>query len=287
MFGLIIIAVALAVAVLIGVGIFYGQAYSWMLLNAKTPWYLLPPIGEYVLLAFFTLGTVSRKICPRRVDKGMQEFAAAKVDLLTKSRPSKKGVCFIGSSTFTYWRHLTDDFRSLKNVQVFNSAFGGSCTHDLLHNVSKLCTEYDPAIVVYFCGTNNVAQGLTAESVLEGFECFSKIYLGSCPEGHIIFLSITETPFYQKWNINNCLQEASRANALVQTFCELKENRGTHTFVGTSGGEKSLQDDNTSFLRDINYFLGDNHHLNDEGHSLLAENVLLPIIQHILKRKFE
>lgn len=259
------------------VWLFLCQAYSRMLTDAFTPWYLEAPVGEYVLLLYFKLGTISRKLCPSVVNKGMQEAANAKADELVTISPKKGGICFIGSSTFTYWKNLNEDFKEL-NIGVFNSAFGGSCTHDIIPNIRKLCTVYSPSVVVYFCGTNNVAQGLPAESVLEGVELFSKEYFSSCPEGHIVLLAITRTPLYLKWNINNCIPEAARADSLVQDFCNLEENKLKHTFITSSGNDVGL-----SFVADTGNYLGDNHHLNDKGHTMLAKQLLIPAIKKVLK----
>jgi hypothetical protein len=271
-----------ALSISVGAWALLGRAYGKMLVEAKVPWFLRAPIGELLLLSLFRLGTISRRFFPDLVGRGMQVKATDKANVLLKNPPKSNGICFIGSSTFTYWRNLVSDFKELgDDVSVFNSAFGGSCTHDIIPNVRKLCTMYKPLIVVYFCGTNNLAQGLSPESVLEGFELFSKELFQSCPQTHIIYMSVTKTPFYRKWNVNNCMETATRADEIVKNFCNKIENKDRHSFVNTSSetspGFKDLQDTAN--------FLGDNHHLNDNGHKKLADNVLLPVIKDVLQKQ--
>lgn len=285
------VAVVVAVGVPLGLWLYLCSVYSTMLTNATTPWILHSPVGEIVLYLLFKMGTLLRRVFPSVIRKGMQAEARAKADLLARHPPRPHGICFIGSSTFTYWRNIVDDFKELGDaVDVFNSGFGGSCTGDITPNIEALCTAYKPAIVVYFCGTNNITQGLSASSVLQGFELFSKEYLKSCPNGHIVYLSITRTPFYHSWNINNCMDKTDLADGLVDQFCKKPENVRNHTFVNTANiagldeatDTSSRVQESSLFLLNPDYYLGDNHHLTDEGHQMLAQKILLPVIYNVL-----
>ena len=246
-------------------------SYGSMLTNASTPWFLIPPIGDTLLWLFFRIGTQLRKKYPLYAIKKSQEGAALKAMELSKSSPGSGGVCFVGSSTFTYWRCIAHDFAEL-NLPIINAGFGGSCTYDLLTFADVLCAKYQPRVVVYFCGTNNIAQGMEPSTVLDGFVQFLDELHKLLPRVHVIFLGITTTPFFRRCNINDCLSKARIANDMIAAYCHATQNV---SFVHT---ESSTCD----FVRNSKYFLGDLHHLNDEGHTLLAQRVLLPAIKEAL-----
>lgn len=182
-----------------------------------------------------------------------------KADLLAKASSTPQGgVAFVGSSTFTFWRRLREDFPGLP---VYNAAFGGSQSHHLLDEdlFERLVLRYRPRQVVYFCGTNDVALGYSAKHVLDGVSTFYRRVrdkLGSAV--HVVVLAITKTPFFLDWN--EPVARADEANALVASFC------------ASAGDEHLVFVDHTSqpWTRDPEFFVGDNHHMNDVGHSTLA-----------------
>lgn len=262
------------VNVFVGVLTFYLVCYSKMLSEATTPWFLKAPAGEFILWMLFTLGTWVRRLFPGASIRNSQQAGKDKAKLLQALAPLPGGVCFIGSSTFTFWRFMTEDFGSLGNP-IINSGFGGSCTHDLLPLVESLCCDFNPKVVVYFCGTNNLTQNLGVSSPLEGFELFVTKLHSRDPSVHVIYLGITTTPFYRRWNINNCVQNAAASNKDVAEYCA--KHSELLTYVHTDS-------DDCAFVRDDANYLGDAHHLNDQGHKLLADLVLLPALRNVLKR---
>ena len=243
------------------------REYETMLITANVPFCMRGGVAEKFLWFLFIVSTKLRVSKPSTHIKRMQQVALEKIQLLEKNPPPPGSVCFIGSSTLTYWRHLDVDMAPLQ-VPVFNGAFGGSCTDDIILHMEDLCMRYQPQVVVYFCGTNNIAQGMEPKSVLQGLEMFHSRLLNRCPDAHVIYLGITLTPFFIKTNINNAIDKIVTANRIVKEYCNRVENASKVTFVST---------DECSFARNPMYYLGDMHHLNDDGHSELGA-ILLPVI---------
>jgi hypothetical protein len=257
--------------------LFLSKKYSGMLENATTPWYL-NITGEFMIYLLYKLGTISRKYFPQLIFKQMQLLGQDKVKLLLTNPPPSGSVCFIGSSTFTYWRHLSRDFAALHlSRPVFNAAFGGSCTCDLIPLIDDLCTRYNPSVIVYFCGMNNIAQALSPDVAKADFEVFAERVYEKCPASTIVYLGITTTPFIRKWNVNNSIMNIKRCNVLVREYVQAQQrqhgDKKIH-YIDTDGIEGC-------FVRDEGMFLGDRHHLNDEGHQKLAE-LLFPLITRCL-----
>ena len=274
----ITVAVAVAVAVLL-------REYSAMLRHSLTPPLMRGGVAQRVLLLLFHTFTWLRRVKPEVLRRRMREEALDTARRLESSeRASERGsegvmparpggVMLVGSSTFTYWRHsrLQLDLAPL-HVPVYNAAFGGSCTEDVVLHMERLCTQHMPQVVVYFCGTNDVAQGLPPSSVLQGFELFLARLHEKCPDTHVIYLGVTVTPFFVKFNINGAVAAAREANALVENFCNKRENASKVTFITTDS-----QEEETIFASDPANYLGDLHHLNDKGHHALAL-LLMPSI---------
>ena len=62
------------------------------------------------------------------------------------SLPAAGAVLFAGSSTFTYWRNLADDWRG---IPVLNVAFGGSSTTQVNQHFRRLVKRWSPSVIVY------------------------------------------------------------------------------------------------------------------------------------------
>ena len=114
--------------------------------------------GSLLLRTLFWLASKS----PATHDAQMADEAEAKAKLLVNADgvggALQGGVCFIGSSTFTFWTRLEDDMREagITDAKCFNAAFGGACTRHVNAHIEALCLRFRPKVVVYFCGTNDI-----------------------------------------------------------------------------------------------------------------------------------
>jgi len=71
-------------------------------------------------------------------------------------------VVFAGSSTFTLWNSLPQDFPF---VPVINRGFGGSQVQDLVVFADRVINACRPRAVVVYSGDNDLAAGRTPEQV--------------------------------------------------------------------------------------------------------------------------
>lgn len=167
----------------------------------------------------------------RRFEKDIVAFEQA--DRTTP--PPKGGILFVGSSIFRLWAALQDQMAPLP---VFNRAFGGSRTPEQLHYFDRIVVPHAPRIIVYYCGSNDVNAGYTAESIAKNYETFSERVRQVLPGTRVYFASIIRAPQKRdRWNL------VDDANARVRAYTARTPNRGyidLHPALETANGEPRL-----------------------------------------------
>ena len=130
--------------------------------------------------------------------------------------PPKNAILFIGSSTFVRWTHVSGQMAPLP---AFNRAFGGSRTHEVLYYMDKIVLPYDPRIIVYYCGSNDIAGGVNPKTVLSNFTAFCATVRSSLPASKIFFVSIVKAPSRMaRWGAMDS------ANTMISKYCRSTEN---------------------------------------------------------------
>jgi hypothetical protein len=113
--------------------------------------------------------------------------------------PPRDGILFIGSSIFRLWTGLKEQMAPLP---VFNRAFGGSVTQDILDWTDRLVLPYKPRIVVYYCGSNDVGAGEAAEAIVGRTKQFLKIVGEKLPNTFVYYTSIQKAPDKRdRWDV--------------------------------------------------------------------------------------
>ncbi len=98
---------------------------------------------------------------------------------------------FVGSSTWTGWGKTFDkDFAGMNAV---NRGFGGAIIPEWLLAMDTLVTPHKPARIFFFCGTNDVAAGHSAQRVTADFQAFLAKLRETNPDCKVFFVSATKT----------------------------------------------------------------------------------------------
>lgn len=126
--------------------------------------------------------------------------------------PPKKGdILFIGSSIFRLWKNLKEHMSPLP---VYNRAFGGSHTNEILLHMNELVYPHAPKIIVYYCGSNDVNANVTTAAIANNFKLFADSVHRRLPATKIVYASINKAPQKMaRWSTVDSI------NALVGTFC--------------------------------------------------------------------
>ena len=125
--------------------------------------------------------------------------------------PPKSAILFIGSSIFRKWTTLEEQMAPLP---VFNRAFGGSRTPEVLHYVDAIVLPYAPKLIVYYCGSNDINAGELPPTIAANFRAFVERVHAKLPHARILFTSIIRAPQkMDRWD------RVDAANDLIRDFC--------------------------------------------------------------------
>ena len=171
--------------------------------NVRSP-VLLARVAAGLLLA-----SAGLLIATRAQESGASDYRAAS--------PEHGGIVFTGSSIFQFWTHLRDQMAPLP---VLNRAIAGTVTQDMLNRIGQLVLPYQPRIVVYYCGSNDISVGEDAAPILERTKRFIQILHQKSPNTFFFYTSIQKAPEKRaRWEVveavNREMERYSREAANV------------------------------------------------------------------------
>ena len=166
------------------------------------------------LFALCAAAAPAQQAAPQKASDSPARFASAIEAFLQSDRtapPPQQSILFIGSSIFRLWKNLTTQMAPLP---VFNRAFGGSRTADVLHYMDEIVLPYQPKVIVYYCGSNDVNPGLPAAGIAGNFRKFVERVHDKLPETRVIYVAIQRAPEKRKhWDV------VDEANTLAKEYC--------------------------------------------------------------------
>jgi lysophospholipase L1-like esterase len=122
------------------------------------------------------------------------QWESAIIQFETQDRVSplpKHPIVFAGSSTFTRWASLAQDF---PDWPVLNRGFGGSQMADILTFADRIILAYRPRGVIVYSGDNDLASGKRVEEVHGTVRHLVCQVRSTVPATLITFLSVKYSP---------------------------------------------------------------------------------------------
>lgn len=170
------------------------------------------------------------------------------------SFPSKDGILFIGSSSFTKWKDVKDYF---PGYPIINRGFGGSSLLDVIRYEKEIIFPYLPKQIVIYCGENDVASSdtITAKIVFQRFKKLFTDIRAAIPGVPIVFVSLKPSP--SRWQMKDRMKAA---NKYIKKY--LAKRKKTD-FVNVWD---AMLDGDGNPMKDI--FLSDNLHMNAKGYAI-------------------
>ena len=214
-----------------------------------------PPKLLFAVLAWLALGAAAALAQPatNQFEGEIRAFEAAD----KTNPPPKQAVLFIGSSSIRLWKTLTRDF---PEYPVINRGFGGSQIADAIHYASRIVTPYDPRLIVFYAGGNDINAGKSAETVFADFQRFVQIVHQQSPRARVTYISIAPNP--ARWSQVDRVREANR---LIEQFTRTDSRLSfINVFPRMLGPDGQPRPE---------IFVEDKLHMNAEGYKLWTEMV--------------
>ncbi|MDX2187547.1 MAG: SGNH/GDSL hydrolase family protein [Opitutaceae bacterium] len=217
----------------------------------------MPPLRHFLRLtiALALLGTAAR--IPAEPAAFEAEVSALQASL--QSQPIAPGaIAFAGSSSIRLWTSLPQDFPSLRTVNI---GFGGAKINEVIQFAPRLLLPLKPRQVVFYCGTNDLADGESPEVVLADFKAFVSLVRETVPEVQISFISTAPNP--ARWHLVSQMRRFNESVAAwIATQPRMDYIDVFHPMLGEDGQPRP------------ELFSEDRLHMNATGYALWRELVL-------------
>jgi len=198
------------------------------------------------------------KTGPQRFESEIAAFESAD----HKNAIPKDPILFVGSSTIRLWQ-TADAFPGLP---VINRGFGGSTIADMYHFADRIVFKYNPRVIVFYSGDNDIAAGRAPDDVFNAFRVFASKVQERLPETQLIFLSIK--PSIARWKMWSKMEDV---NARVKELAsENKQISYIDTAPALLGADGQPQKD---------LFRDDGLHMSEKGYAAWNA-LLLPVLNN-------
>ena len=179
-----------------------------------SPMNKLMPLFLFVALSSLLRGDEKLKLAhpSQKWEKAIAAFEAAD----KKSPPPQGGIVFTGASGITRWTTLKEDF---PEFTVINRGFGGSQIEDATYYADRIVIPYQPKVVVFQSGGNDINAGKSPEKVAKDFVAFVAKLRAALPDVRIFF--IEQAPSSKRWEQREKIQQL---NKLVKDFIAKDKN---------------------------------------------------------------
>jgi lysophospholipase L1-like esterase len=174
-------------------------------------------------------------------------------------------VLFVGSSSIRLWPTR----ECFVGFDVINRGFGGSQISDVNYFAGRIVLPYEPRVIVFYAGDNDVAAGKSARRVFDDYKEFVKLVHKKLPGTRIIYVGIK--PSRSRWSLWPVMNEA---NAMIRDFSDKDRRLFYFNSAAPLLGSDGKPDDAL--------FLKDQLHLNDKGYEAWTK-----LIRSVVKQAFE
>ncbi len=181
--------------------------------------------------------------------------------------PPQNAILFVGSSSIRLWPALDSAFAPLPVIQ---RGFGGSTIPEVIYYADRIVWKYKPAIIVFYCGENDIAEGSAPAIAFQRFKEFIALKEKHLPNAQLVVLSAKPSP--ARWHLWSDFQ---RFNYMVQQFAA---NRPDVLFI-----DLSFTLLNADGKPDPSLYVEDQLHLNRQGYARW-ERVLKPILLELYNK---
>jgi lysophospholipase L1-like esterase len=179
-----------------------------------------------------------------------------------------RAILFAGSSSIRLWR--THD--AFPEYAILNRGFGGAHISDVLYYYDQIVPKYEPAVIVFYAGDNDIASDKPVQQVYDDFQTLiGKIRKLKNP---VTFIYLPIKPSLSRWSF---WDKMNTLNLKIRDQYALDKN---FIYVDTA---TPLLDASTN-LPDTTLYMQDQLHLNEDGYKRW-ESLLAPVLEKAIIKK--
>lgn len=182
-----------------------------------------------------------------------------------KNTPARDPVLFVGSSSIRMWptrAHFPD-------LPVVNRGFGGAHTSDVNAFAERIVAPYEPRVVVFYCGDNDIKAGKSRKRVVADIRAFVSFVHKTTPNARIIYLPIK--PSISRWDWWKPMDEV---NQVI-----LADSEADAKLYYADVATPMLPPDDSMPAADL--FIEDGLHLSEKGYAVWVK-ALRPVLDAAL-----
>jgi GDSL-like Lipase/Acylhydrolase family len=192
------------------------------------------------------------------------KYAGEVAKLAAAPAPAPGGILLVGSSIFRKWTNCVE---MLAPLPVRNNAFGGSQTKDQLFYFDQIVPASRAALVVWYCGSNDVNGKKSPEYILANTKQWVEMTRAALPGAHIVLVSVIRAPQKRR---DGYLATVDAAN---QALRELAAAVPNVTYVDVNPALEDAQGEPVMAC-----YVADQLHLTQEGYRRMT-TVLKPVME--------
>ncbi len=166
----------------------------------------------------------------------------------------EEAVLFVGSSSIRMWNTA----EAFPDYPVVNRGFGGSHISDVQHFYEQVIAKYNPAVIVFYAGDNDVADDKPVSQVVKDYKELVDRVMDDFPDAKFAYIPIK--PSASRWEYWDRMQEV---NQQVKAYGE-EHDQLFYVDLATPLLAKNGEPDDS-------YYVGDQLHLSDAGYDVWDE----------------
>lgn len=113
-------------------------------------------------------------------------------------------ILFVGSSSIRFW----ESHDAFPELPIINRGFGGSEISDVLYYYDQVIGKYDPSVIVFYAGDNDIADHKTVEQVFGDYTNLTSRILHDFPNVKFIYIPIK--PSSSRWELWGKMDDVNR-----------------------------------------------------------------------------
>lgn len=179
--------------------------------------------------------------------------------------PPRGAILFIGSSSFTMWKDVQNQF---PGFTIVNRGFGGSSLTDQIRFANDIVFPYRPKQIVIYCGENDLAGNdtVSGQTVFHRFQFLFEMIRQKLPNVPIVFISLKPSP-----SRAHLFPKMKLANSLIKDWISKQKSAvfvDVYSLMLLPNGKPMPE-----------VFLSDSLHMNPKGYAIWQKAIrpyLLP-----------